>query len=74
MLIHDDFSKKCHAVFKLLSMCAKFQINKQQLSIQKNISLPLPLGDYNLNTCKQVSGQNTSAGIGIVELTDPSDT
>ena len=69
MLIYDDFSEKCHVtlkkfllllwkIFKLLSMCAKFHVNKWQFSIQKKlfiISLPPPVSDHEV---KIHSGNN----------------
>ena len=51
-------------------MCAKFQVKKWQLSIQKKYD-----GD-NLNPTlrKLLRGQNTSVGIRLIEFTEYSDT
>ena len=38
------------------------------------ISLTHPVSDYVRIPCKQISGQNTLIGIGLIELTDPSET
>ena len=38
------------------------------------ISLPPPVSDYVPTPCKQASGQNILVGIGLIELTEPSDT
>ena len=46
--MYEDFSKKCHVifkkflfaflkVFKILGMCAKFQVKKQQFSFQEKV-------------------------------------
>ena len=56
--------------FKLLSMKVKFQVNKQQFSLKKKYD-----GDnFTPTLCKQLRGQNASVGIGLIELTGPSDT
>ena len=59
-------------------MYAKFQVNEKQFSSQKNlmgiISLPSSVSDYDPTLCKRVSVQNTSVGIGLIELTESSDT
>ena len=38
------------------------------------ISLQPPVSNYNPTPCKRVKGQNTSMEIGLIELTEPSDT
>ena len=49
-------------------MCAKFQFNKQQLSIQKKYDQ----GSFTLNPCQQLQCQYTAVGIKLIELTEPS--
>ena len=49
-------------------MCAKFQFNIQQLSIQKKYDQ----GSFTLNPCQQLQCQYTAAGIKLIELTKPS--
>ena len=57
-------------VFKLLSMFAKFQVNKQQFFIQKKY-----IGDNFTSTlCKRLRSQNISVEIRLIELTEPSKT
>ena len=89
MLIYDDLSKKCHVLFKkLLLLLWKFlsylryvpsfkSINGSSLSRTKydgDSFTPTPVSDYDLTPCNWVSNQNTSVEIGIIELTEPSDT
>ena len=57
-------------VFMLLSICAKFQVNKQQFSLSKENDRD----NFTPTIHKQFQGQNTSVGIELIELTDPSDT
>ena len=55
-------------VFKLLRMCTKFEVHKQEFSIQKKYD-----GDnFTPTTCKQLPGQNTQVEIRLIELTEPS--
>ena len=57
--------------FKLLSMCAKFQVNKQQFSIQKK---KYDGDNFTPSPRKQLRGQKTSVRIGLIKLTELSDT
>ena len=66
----SSYSKR-FVKFKLLNILAKFQVNKQEFSIQKKktievISLPP-------TTCQLLKGQNTLAGIWLIKPTEPSD-
>ena len=81
MLICDEFRKKCHVifrnfliaflkVFKLLSMCTKFQVNKQQFSTHKIYHED----NFTPTFLNRVQGQNTLVGIGLIELNETSDT
>ena len=51
-------------------------INSSCLSrnMMGTISLPPSVSDYVATPCKQVSDQNTLVGIGLIEITEPSDT
>ena len=57
-------------MFKILSMCAKFQVNKYQFSIQKKPDG----GNFTPTSLQGLQVQNTSVGIGLIELTKSSDT
>ena len=57
-------------VFTLFSMCAKFQVNKYWFSIQKKIWW----GYFNSNPCKVLRGQNALLRIGLIYITESSDT
>ena len=81
MLICDEFRKKCHVifrnfliaflkVFKLLNMCTKFQVNKQQFSTHKIYHED----NFTPTFLNRVQGQNTLVGIGLIELNETSDT
>ena len=59
-------------VFKLLSKCDKFQVNKYHVPIQKKKVL---LGNCTPTpTLQWLPSQNTMVGIELIELTEPSDT
>ena len=55
-------------VFKLLSMCAKFQVNQWQVSVQKKVRV-----NFTLTPFQWLLGQITLVTIGLIELTVPSD-
>ena len=88
MLIYDDFSKKCHITFKkfwshsksfycvfesflsyLVCRSSFKSINSSCLSKKKYDG-----DNFTPTLCKQLRGQNASVGIGLIELTGPSDT
>ena len=81
MLVYDDLSKKCQVIFKnflllfgsFLSylVCApRFKsINSSSLSRKKYDG-----DNFIPTTRKRLRGQNTLVAIGLIELTEPSDT
>ena len=78
MLICDDLSKKCNAIFKkcfwkLLSYLACMPSFK---SINSSFLSRKTYDDDNFTSTfpKWLKGQNTSVGIALIELTKPSDT
>ena len=88
-LRYDDLSKKCHVIFKkfllllwnflgyLVYVPSFKSINGSSLSRTKydgDSFTPTPSKQLRPNPCKWVCGQNTSVGIGLIELTEPSDT
>ena len=70
MLICDDFSKKCRAILSYLVYVPSF-ISKNSSSLSRK---KYDGGNFTPTPCKRLCGQNTSVGIGLIELTEPSDT
>ena len=74
MLIYDDFIKKCYVVFKkFLLLFWKFLSCLVCVPSFKSINNSSSLSRKNLMGII-LQGQNTLVSIGLIELTEPSDT
>ena len=79
MLIYDDISKKCHVTFKknvflkvlsyLVCVLSFKSINSSSFSRKK-----YDRGSFIPTPCQRLQVHNTSVGIELIELTEPSGT
>ena len=80
MLIYDDFSKKCHVIFKkVLLLFWKFSSYLVCVRSFKSIYCSFLFrkkygNNFTRTPRKRLRGQNTLVGIGLIELTKSSDT
>ena len=75
MLIYDDFNKKRHLIFKkLLLLFWKFLSYLVCVPSFKSYFKKYDRDNFTFNPHKQLPDQNMSVGIGLMEVTEPSDT